>query len=72
MFHPERQFDLRGRVLQWFRSYLSDRTFPIVYEARGFYFGVGPYDRVTVPNKQCIPLCRLATGVTQCSPLFSL
>jgi len=27
----ERQFSLRDSVLEWFRSYLSDRTFRIVY-----------------------------------------
>ena len=27
----KRQFDLRGSVLQWFRSYLTDRSFRVVY-----------------------------------------
>ena len=30
----ERQFSLRCVVLQWFRSYLTDRTFQIVYAGR--------------------------------------
>ena len=31
MLQLERQFVLRGVVLQWFSSYLSDRTFQVVF-----------------------------------------
>jgi len=31
LLHMEQQFGLRGVVLQWFQSYLSDRSFWIMY-----------------------------------------
>ena len=34
MLRLERQFGRRGVVLQWFRSYLTDRTFQVVYAGR--------------------------------------
>ena len=33
MLRLERQFDIRGVVLQWFSSYLSDRTFQVVFRS---------------------------------------
>ena len=33
MLRLERHFGLRGVILQWFSSYLSDRTFQVVFRS---------------------------------------
>ena len=33
LLRPERQFGLCGVILQWFSSYLSDRTFQVVFRS---------------------------------------